>query len=190
MQIDWDKKGRRGSPLVDGLTVEDHDRVRNFDPIRQADITSIRLFMEANRQYLKGRILDFGAGKPGTCREPQPYRNLVCSGSEYLPYDLGDALPEPPFDTIMCNQVLHLLDCPQAQMRDFADWLKPQGIFICTYATNWDEIESMDGWRCTKTAMERLLVRLGLHVIVHERRVEVKLGCFTFPIGYGVVCSK
>jgi SAM-dependent methyltransferase len=175
-------------PVVESIFESERDRVSGYDPIRQADITSIRRFMEAYRELLRGRVLDFGAGKEGTCREPQPYRYLV--DGEYLPYDVGDKLPEPPFDVIMCNQVMQYLPNPRRQLREFAEWLKPRhGVLILTYGTNWDEVEESDLWRFTKAGMETALRQAGFAVGVHERRAEVVLGNFKFATGYGVVAT-
>src|SRR5438093_6368333 len=78
-----------------GLTEAERRALYEFDPIRQADIASIRRFVESHCDLLRGRVLDFGAGKPGTCRQPQPYRDLV--DGTYLPVDEGDWLPPVPF---------------------------------------------------------------------------------------------
>jgi len=178
-------------PEIDGLREDEITKLSNFDPNRQADIASIRRFMEKNKHVLaSGRILDFGAGKLGTCRQPQPYKDLVSKDAEYLPYDIGDTLPVPPFDTIMCNQVTQaVLDVPQ-MLKDFYDWLEPtKGILIMTYGANWEEVEENDLWRFTKRGMERLLHRNGFIIGVHERRAEVCLHNFRFALGYGVVAK-
>ncbi len=176
------------NPMLLGLTEQDRQPVRMMDEIRQADIASIRLFMESQKHLLKGRVLDFGAGKPGTCREPQPYRDLV--SGEYLPYDIGDELPSSPFDVIMCNQVLQYLHSPFTQLVNFCSWLHLRGKLVMSYQCCWDEAEDTDYWRFTQAGMERMLDQIGFKVDLHERRAEVKLGNFRFPLGYGVVASK
>lgn len=161
-----------------------------FDPVRQAEISSIRAFVRQHKGLLFGRVLDFGAGKSGICRNPQPYRDLVQAGSEYLPFDQGDTLPAPPFDVVLCTQVFQYLDDPQTILKQFHSWLIPAGVLILTYPCCWDEVEDNDYWRFTKAGMERLLIGAGFQVGIHERRAEVRMGQFRFPLGYGVVATK
>jgi SAM-dependent methyltransferase len=168
----------------------------NTHTIRELERASIRSFVERNRQYLKGRVLDFGCGRPGTCAVPQPYRDLV--EGEYLGYDLGDRIPVPPFDAILCTQVVQYMEDVPELLRYFhavltrfgQDDLSPSGHLVLTYPTNWDEVESFDLWRFTKTGMEMLLKTAGFKIVTHERRAEIDLGGFKFPLGYGVVAQK
>jgi SAM-dependent methyltransferase len=153
--------------------------------IREIEVDSLRKFVEAQRRYLRGRVLDFGAGKPGTCRQPQPYRDLI--EGEYVPYDLGDQEPAGPFDAILCTQVIQYLDEPLWQLGWFRAALRRGGYLVMTWPTNWDEVEESDRWRFTKSGMQRLFdCAGGWRVLVCERRAEVKVGAFTFPLGYGV----
>jgi predicted TPR repeat methyltransferase len=159
------------------------------DPIRTMERASIRAFMEQHKGKLKGRVLDFGAGE-------QPYRDLV--EGEYLPFEGSEIqlmeTAEGEIDAIICNQVLQYVDLPDFTIQTFAARLKEHGHLILTYATNWDEVSGdcyhgshCDRWRFTKKGMEDLLDRAGFEVIDHQRRCEVRVGAFTFPIGYGVV---
>lgn len=157
----------------------------NNHTIRDAYESAIRRFMEAHSGLLTGRVLDFGAGKPGTCRVPQPYRDLV--SGEYLPFDKGDEMPAAPFDAVMANQVLQYLPDPVSQLRSFARDLKPGGHFVATYATNWAEAEQTDLWRITKAGMERALRLIGISVLHHDLMLEIDLNGFKFPLGYGIV---
>jgi hypothetical protein len=156
----------------------------NNDSVRVLERGSIRAFMERNRQYLRGRVLDFGAGK-------QPYRDLVVG--EYVPLDQGDDqgdnLPTGYFDCVMCNQVIQYLDAPKYFLQRVHGWLSPRrGCLVMTYPTNWDEVESSDFWRFTKRGMEVLLLQSAdFEVISHERRAEINLNGFKFPLGYGLV---
>lgn len=150
----------------------------NNDTVRALERSSIRAFMEKNREYLFGKVLDFGAGK-------QPYRDLVAG--DYVPFELGDR-QSGPFDAIMCNQVLQYIEWPLDQMRQFAELLRERrGHLVLTYPTNWDEVEASDYWRFTKAGMERLLQLAEFDVIKHERRAEINLNGFRFPLGYGVI---
>jgi SAM-dependent methyltransferase len=177
------------SQTIDGVSRHDCEELRDFDPIRQAEIVSIRRFLEVRRELFGGRILDFGAGKAGTCRKPQPYRYLLEGpDAEYHPYDRGDVVPNPPFDVIVCTQVLQYLEDPALQIAQFGEWLRPRlGTLVMTYPTNWAECEPGDLWRFTKAGVERMLERAGFAVGPHERRAEVRVGAYTFPLGYGVV---
>ena len=164
----------------------------NPQSIRELERKSIRDFVERNKQYLTGRVLDFGAGKPGTCREPQPYRDLV--SGEYVPVDIGDEWPiayAHLYDAILCTQVLQYIPNPAAILGCLNTWLKRgAGTLVMTYAANWDEVEESDFWRFTKAGMGRLLRESGFTVISHERRAEIDLNGFKFPLGYGVVAQR
>lgn len=174
---------------LEGVFDYERDGLREYDPIRQAELISIRRFIEVRRELLAGRILDFGAGKTGTCRQPQPYRSLIKTDADYLPFDKGDVLPNPPFHVVLCTQVLQYLEDPALQIAQFAEWLRPtKGVLIMTYPTNWAECEPTDLWRFTKAGVDRMLCRAGFEVGVHERRAEVRVGrILSFPLGYGVV---
>lgn len=178
------------------IPAQDYYKYREYDILRQMDLSSIRQFLEVRRELLTGRILDFGAGKVGTCREPQPYRYLVSPHAEYLPYDVGDQLPAPPFDCILSTQVMQMIPDPAAQIECFAKWLRPGGVLIITYPTNWCVIEAEDLFRFTPHGMALLVRKAGLSVGVNEERARVTLhmpgtnAVFNFPIGYGLVATK
>lgn len=152
------------------------------DPIRQVERASIRAFMEKHRGYLKGRVLDFGAGK-------QPYKDLV--EGEYVPYEKDGALPGGYFDAVICNQVLqYVMDPLHTLQWGIRASLRVGGALVLTYPTNWDEVEKTDLWRFTELGMALLLQNLGFKVVAQERRAEVVFGNFKFPLGYGVVAIK
>ena len=156
--------------------------------IRELERKSIRDFVGRNRQYLTGRVLDFGAGKLGTCREPQPYRDLV--SGEYWPYDLGDDVPTGKFDAVLCTQVVQYVPDVPRLISSFWSYLKDGGYLVMTYPTNWDEVEASDLHRFTKSGMERMISDMYLTIVSHERRAEIDLGGFKFPLGYGVVARR
>jgi len=157
----------------------------NNDTIREHERQSIRAFMENHSGYLRGRVMDFGAGKLGTCREPEPYRDLV--DGEYVPYDKGDQWPDGQFDCVICNQVLQYVHDPRYELERLREKLQFGGHLVLTYATCWDEVEQDDLWRFTKAGMSRLLRYAGFDVLLHERRAGINLGGFTFALGYGVL---
>ena len=153
----------------------------NNDSVRALERASIRSFMERSRPYLQGRVLDFGSGK-------QPYRDLVLG--EYVPIDQGDVWPvaTEAFACIVCNQVLQYIENPAKLLDNFHAWLCARhGCLVMTYPTNWDEVEGTDLWRFTKAGMELLLKRSRFEILIHERRAEIDLHGFKFPLGYGVV---
>jgi SAM-dependent methyltransferase len=157
-------------------------RAVSADPIRQVERASIRAFMEKHAACLTGRVLDFGAGQ-------QPYRDLV--SGDYIPYEKGGHLTGGYVDAVMCNQVLQYVDRPLDILRHgIYSALKPGGHLLLTYPTNWDEVEPTDLWRWTRAGMEQLLRQAGFAILIHERRAEVVLGNFKFPLGYGAVCTR
>jgi SAM-dependent methyltransferase len=171
-------------PKVETLTGATWDQIEAYYPgdrIRQIERASIRMFMEQNREYLRGRVLDFGAGQ-------QPYRALV--DGEYVPCEKDWFHIPGVFDTVMCNQVLQYVENPRLALKLFHTLLSYGGHLVMTYPTNWDEVEASDFWRFTQAGMAELLRETGFQIVKHERRAEVVLGNFKFPLGYGVVCTR
>lgn len=163
------------------LTYTPSGEVVPGDPIRYIERASIRAFMENHRQYLRGRVLDFGAGD-------QPYRDLV--DGEYVPFEKGDPSISGMFDAVMCNQVIQYLEKPEEVIESLVDRLCWGGHLVMTYPTNWAEVEGSDLWRFPRAGMTQLLARTGLSIVVHELRAEVAIGHFKFALGYGVVGVK
>lgn len=178
----------------------------NLDPIRQADIASCAVFVEAHSHLLTGRVLDYGAGVIGSCRKPQPYRCLIeRSGVHYCPFDIrsdeiggdqarldkaiNDDASVYQFDSAICTQVLqYFSDGGQATLVKLRKWLKLDGRLLLTYAVNWEEAESSDWMRCTRAGMDFMLARAGFVVEVQECRLTIKIGGhFRLPIGYGAI---
>jgi SAM-dependent methyltransferase len=164
---------------------------RHRDAIRVMERVSIRAYMQRWKHLLQGRVLDFGAGT-------QPYRDLLDSQAEYVPFDPGmtggrevsAALPTPFFQLVMCNQVFQYLVKPAETVAWFAEILKPGGHLVMTYATNWPEVEESDLHRHTKAGMEHLLGHAGFKILDHTRRCELRVGGLCIPLGYGVVAAK
>lgn len=188
-------------PTVEARENAERESLQNpnldgFDVVRRAEIASIRAFLEMRSFFFRGRVLDYGCGKPGTCREPSPYRDLIdARGAEYHGYDLGDPAPVGPFDVVLCTQVLQFIHDPLDLLKLFYEWLKPHrkrkpgGILILTYPTNWDECEASDIWRFTQSGVRVMVDAAGFKVVEHERRAEVRLGVFAFALGYGLVAE-
>ncbi len=153
-------------------------RVITKKSIRAVERKSIRDFLEEHRRYLRGRVLDFGAGE-------QPYKDLV--GGEYLPFEKGEELPRGPFDAILMNQVAQYLPDPIGTLSGLA---KMGRYLVMTYPTNWYEVENNDWWRFTKVGMERILKESGYEVVMHEPRCFIEFDNFTMTIGYGVIAKS
>lgn len=166
--------------------------------VRELERASIRAFVESCADHLTGRVLDFGCGQ-------QPYRDVVeQAGGEYVPYDraafpanvsgadVGDEPVNGDFDAVLCNQVAqywpHPLDTLwRLRSKVFVHGERAPGVLVMTFPTNWDEVEAADLFRYTATGMTHLLRQAGWKVERMERRAEITLGGFRFPLGYGVV---
>lgn len=155
---------------------------REYDLIRQVERASIRRFLEEHKQYLKGRVLDFGSGK-------QPYKDLV--DGQYFPHEQGEEMPLASFDCVLCTQVVQYLDSPASWLR-YVAWpaLVRGGHLVMTYATNWDEVEISDLWRFSRYGMEKMLRDAGFALVEHQRRAEIAIDNFKFPLGYGCIARK
>lgn len=164
--------------------------------IRALEHDSIRRFVESCGPLFDGaRVLDYGCGK-------QPYKSIVeAAGGTYEPYDrktlpanVSDAdVGEDPRlgdwrDVILCNQIIQYVPDPVYLLRiQFKNLLRPGGALVMTYPTCWDEVEPADLHRFTRWGMERLLKDSEFTIERHQRRAEIDLGGFKFPLGYGVV---
>lgn len=160
----------------------------NAVSIRLLERSSIRGYVAQKSGYLKGRVLDYGAGKPGTCHEPQPYRDLI--QGDYVPFDIGDDLPSGEFDAALMTQVIQYLNDPLRALLQIGSLLKPGGALVTTGPTNWAEVEETDLWRFTKTGIRRLLERAGFRIVDVTQRAEVDVGGFKMSLGWGVVAVK
>lgn len=162
------------------------------DEIRKVERQSIRAFLFEHREYLIGRVLDFGCGLAHTCVEPQPYRNIIESQialfgrGEYVPFDIGYPLPLGDFDTVLMTQVLHLTPDPQAILNSFKGRTK---FLVITYPTLWQEIQAEDYWRFTKRGMEAMLRLAGFQPVIHKVRWTLPQKDFHLSGGYGVIAE-
>lgn len=157
--------------------------------IRALERTSIRDFMAAHRQYLRGRVLDYGAGK-------QPYKDLV--EGVYVAWDPAysslhiDKMEDASFDAVMCNQVIQYEITPPLIFSNCSRVLKSGGYLVMTYPTNWDEVANDDDdyFRFTKKGIEYLLIDDHFHILHHTLRASISFPGFSFPLGYGVVAQR
>lgn len=158
------------------------------DPIRRMERASIRWWMEQQQEHLRGRVLDYGAGKPGTCYQPQPYRDLVAG--EYVPYDLGDHLPGGWFDAVMFTQAIQYMESPARTLALLHSFLRSGGRLLMTGPSSWPELEGGDMWRYTRAGITRLVQEAGFVVEKCEERAMVTVGVFGFSLGWGLVAVR
>lgn len=171
----------------------------NPHTIRVYARAQLREWMEGNQHQFSRpggatrNVLDFGAGKEGTCFEPQPYRDLVeMNGARYHPVDVGDDMPKTPllFDVVMSTQVVNYLKHPRPTLQGLTLRLRSGGTFILTYPTNWAFCEDVDLFRFTPTGMEQTLKGFGLNILKHEQIGCIDCGGFMLPLGYGLIAEK
>lgn len=157
----------------------------NKSKIRQIESESIRNFVNESRQFLEGKVLDFGCGN-------SPY--LTSVPGDYVGYDPNYAgktcLPEGPYNSILCTQVIEYIKDPKELLKLFYSLLDDNGFIIMTYPTHWEEVEHNDLWRITKIGMEHLLLENKFHIITHKERHSLQFDDFKLVIGYGVVAQK
>lgn len=160
------------SPSAVELTAAEQSLYGHLDRVRQMTNAGIRRFVGNNRQFLAGRVLDYGAGKEGTCRIPQPFRELI-GATEYVPYEPGDSRkwPESTFDAILCTQVIQNVEDPFDLFDDFRKWVKLGGHIVVTYPIAWEPIEN-EYWRFTPKGIWLLCHKAGLEILENDVIVQ------------------
>ncbi len=175
--------------------------------LRELEAASIRAFVQSCSEHFTGRdVLDYGAGK-------SPYRDIVeAAGGRYLAFDhplfpgnvseevYDDAAGENDFDTVLCTQVIQYVSgSPSIPgfyegvydeatfLAGIAAELKPNGVLVLTFPTNWPEVDPEDLHRFTASGMKRLLTEAGFTVERMERRAEIANRSDVFALGYGAV---
>jgi hypothetical protein len=160
-----------------------------MDVVRQAVNAGIRRWVDAQRECLGGRVLDYGAGKLGSCRTPQPFRSLL-GCCEYVPWEPGDPDPTGKFDGILCTQVVQNFDAPALTFGVLSGYLKPGAYMVMTYPVAWEEIEQ-ERWRFTAKGMWALCHRSGLHICRDEPLASVQLdGSLKLVLVRGMIARK
>lgn len=167
-----------------------------MDVVRQAMNAGIRRFVSSHSELLSGRVLDYGAGKPGTCRTPQPFRSLLWGCTDYRPWEPGDRdLLDAPgqFDAILCTQVVQNVEHLYDLFESFHFCLKPGGHLILTYPVAWEEFESAsepEYWRITKHGAW-LLAHNFFTILEHYPLAQLKIdGCLNLVLANGLVARK
>lgn len=173
----------------------------NSRTVRELERDSIRGYLEgaARNGYVAGATLDYGCGR-------QPYRDVVeNAGATYVGYDRdvypgavapGRQGPDDPWAptgawrTIICTQVVQYVVDVEELLWRFVDGLAAGGHLVITWPTCWDEVEPTDLHRFTRAGMLRMLTEVGFALEHCERRAEIELGGFRFPLGYGAVARR
>lgn len=154
----------------------------DFSTLQGQNWKNLLRFVTENRGHLTGRVLDFGCGK-------KPYEHL-CTGA-YVEFDPGFGAelvePEGVFSTILITQVLQFVDDPRATIEMLRRHLKPNGIWMITYAASWYEVQPEDTWRITKLGMERLLRGT---VLSHAPVTTIDFVGFSMNLCYGIICRN
>lgn len=146
----------------------------DYFELATTNLSLYRALSAAAREYVRGRLLDAGAGR-------QAYRAMLqryCASYESL--DVGGAadhvadlqrtgLPDAQYDSIFCTQVLHHLPEPGAAISEMARMLRPGGrVVISAPHLVWMHNEPHDFWRFTRYGMRHLLEKAGLRVMKEE----------------------
>lgn len=166
--------------------------------VTKADNDAIRTFMEHHRRHIVGQTLDFGCGR-------QPYRDIVQAvGATYHPYDRAkfpdshvkeDVGRDHPlaleWDTIVCNEVISLVDSPRSVLQAMHSGLQPgNGKLLLTYSQGWRQYNVLDRWRFTRGGMQWLLEKAGFEVLIHYPRWTVTIAPgWEIPMGYCAVAK-
>lgn len=179
------------TPTAVELTPAEFSLYGSMDRVRQATNAGIRRWVVQWRELLHGNVLDYGAGKPGTCRIPQPFRDLLPDARLYVPWEPGDKdLPLDFFDAILCTQVIQNVEHPYALFKRFRDMLKVGGRMVMTYPVAWEEIEQ-EYWRYTQKGLWLLCHAAGLRISTQETLVSIKVdGSLTLALVNGLVAVR
>lgn len=179
------------SPTAVELTPAEASLYGQMDRVRQATNASIRRWVAQWREVLKRKTLDYGAGKPGTCRIPEPFRDLIDAG-HYSTWEPGDAAlsPSGQYDAVLCTQVAQNFEEPEAIFKLFHGVIRPSGYLVMTYPVAWEEIES-EFWRFTHKGMWLLCHKAGFAIEQHETLVRVAIdGSLTLSLVNGLVARR
>jgi SAM-dependent methyltransferase len=182
------------SPTPVDLTPVEASLYGQMDRVRQATNAGIRRWVHKWQELFLGcRVLDFGAGRPGTCRIPQPFRELLREAKEYVPWEPGDEdlpLNSGSFGAILCTQVIQNVEAPFSQFEEFNSLLTPRGYLVLTYPVAWEEIEN-EYWRFTKKGLWLLCHDSGFDILQHETLVNVAIdGSLNLALVNGLVARR
>jgi hypothetical protein len=159
--------------------------------IRAHEQREIQVFLARHHKLFSGNVLDYGCGRPGTCREPEHYREMVEEfGGGYTGYDLGEPEPACGFNTVLCIQVVQYVENVEGMFAEIDGFLLPGGHLVMVYPAAWPCSEAADRWRFTRTGMYQLTASFGFEVIAHPELVVLGISGFRLPLVHGMVARK
>jgi len=142
--------------------------------LQTAGWKSIREWLEANSEHLKGRVLDFGGGH-------SPYKDL-CEDYHYYEPNYGGRI-EGRYDTVLCTQVIQYADDP-AKMIDYLKTLADK--LVITYNASWYEVQPDDVWRISSSGMSYLV---GNRILKNEPLLTISFDNFDLNLVYGLIAD-
>jgi SAM-dependent methyltransferase len=125
------------------------------------------------RRYLRGRVLNAGAGD----RDLSPFiegeltNQDIAAGKHNGNVHIYSPLHRIPredgyFDAIICNAVLEHVENPQDVIREFFRVLRPGGhLYVCIPFLQPEHLDPTDYQRYTKDGLRRLLVQEQFEVV-------------------------
>lgn len=168
-----------------------HIQIENYSrsDLQQQNRRDLRDWLTANKDFLTGRVLDYG------CGPLMQYRDLV--SGEYVPYDpFREGTPREyggTFDAVMCTQVVQFTPAslpdvdPRETLMTIRSVLNPGGYLVLTWSCNWYEIEDDDTWRVTEKGMRRFLAGAGFEILKLEPITTLQFPGWVMNCVYGAV---
>ena len=175
-----------------GKMVSDrHSGTMDYFYLTPASLSLLKPLMPVFKKYVKGRLLDAGAGRLSYRFILEPfctsYASVDIDVREKFDGAVGDVqylpLKSGVFDTVFCTQVLEHVPEPQKAMDEIFRVLKKGGCAIFTvphlgYLHN----EPYDYYRYTNHGLKYMLEKSGFHVVQ-----IVSAGGFVSFVGH--ICS-
>jgi ubiquinone/menaquinone biosynthesis C-methylase UbiE len=129
---------------------------------------SVERFLKLNRDWVGGRVLDYGCGAGGlTFRLADHAKSAVGidleeykidyarqqaveqnkQNLEFIRYDGGDVpFPDHSFDTIFCVDVMEHVPNPDHSFQEFRRLLKPGGLLLFSFGPPWGHPHGKHTW--------------------------------------------
>ncbi len=137
----------------------------------------IKKQIQKHAHYLKGTVLDVGAG---SFKRYAPYLNVdkyitldndVGSKADIIASAENIPLESESVDSIICTQVLGDIKNPGKALKEFYRVLRPGGTVLLTESLmNQVHDEPNDFWRFTNFTLKYLLEGAGFKIIIIEQR--------------------
>ena len=171
-----------------------------FDRGRPVDRYYIEAFLDANRDVIQGRVLEFGDdrytrefGDPTQVELADVLSPVADSLKATIIADLTQSndIPDKSFDCIICTQVLQFVSDFETTLDELFRILKPDGTLLLTVAgisqLIYEENATYnDYWRFTRLSLEKLLLaRFGTGQVSVESKGNI-LTAISFLHGLAV----